>query len=339
MTLGYFRCLTADKKTLARTEPALAKSRPFRVIRSAFVRIFTGMALFAATCAVSTASFSAAVSDNAKPIRVVITSLPPYVSLASNGHLEGIDGTLFDRAAYQLGLKYTVTVTNWDGMLAAVQSGRADLAVSDVAWTNARAKTGLFTDPSYYLPELIAERNGINVHTVSQLSGHSVGAINGQSYVDPLNSIPGVHLRLYPDTVSLLSDLSAGRIDVAFMDPLVMVYQKKVRPDLHYEVVPLTPPTMSEVAAHPKWALFGPQMIGWYSRPGDKLLVRELDTVIHQFWEKAVNAEVIKSVGVTDVTPFLDPGPDWLKTYEQQRRGVDRPTDWVPPSAEGPIAK
>ncbi|WP_031409531.1 ABC transporter substrate-binding protein [Thiomonas sp. FB-Cd] len=276
---------------------------------------------------------------SAEPLHVVITSLPPYVTEAPNGHLEGIDGSLFDRAAQKLGIKYRVTVTNWDGMLAAVQSGRADVAVSDVAWTPARAKTGLFTDPSYYLPQLIAERKGVDVHDVAQLSGHVVGAINGQSYVDPLNRLGDVQLRLYPDTVALLSDLSAGRIDVAFMDPLVMVYQKKVRPSLHYKVVPLAAPTMSQIAAHPNWALFGPQMIGWYVRPGDEALVVKLDGMIHKFWRNGTNAKVIKAAGVNDATPFLAPGANWLVSYEKQRRGVDRPADWVAPSSEGMPAK
>ena len=320
-----------DSNGLECIEPPSARLRAFRGARFAFARILAGLALIAAANGACVTS-SAAADGSAATLRVVITSLPPYVTKAADGHLEGIDGKLFDQATHQLGMKYSVTVTNWDGMLAAVQSGRADVAVSDVAWTTARAKTGLFTDPSYYLPELIAVRSGLDIHTVDQLSAHSVGAINGQSYVDPLNSVPGVQLRLYPDTVSLLSDLSAGRIDVAFMDPLVMVYQKKVRPDLKYNVMPLNPPTTAQVAANPKWALFGPQMIGWYARPGSQALVDKLNGAIHQFWKKGYNAEVIKSVGVTDAKPFLAPGTEWLKAYEKQRRGVDRPADWVPPS-------
>ncbi|OBR46293.1 hypothetical protein A6456_29655 [Paraburkholderia tropica] len=282
---------------------------------------------------------SAADAATSEPLRVVITDLPPYVHKTANGQLDGIDGKLFDQVAHNLGVKYTVTVTNWDGMLAAVQSGRADLAVSDVAWTDARAKTGLFSDPAYYLPQLIAERDGVNIRSVSDLAGHSVGVINGQSYVDPLNNVPGVKMRLYPDTVTLLSDIASGRLDVAFMDPLVMVYQKKVRPDLHFNVVPLAPPSMSEVAAHPKWAVLGPQMIGWYVRPGAQQLVDKLNSEIHKAWAQGNNAQQIKAVGVNDVTPFLNPGAEWLQTYEKQRRGVDRPADWTPPSSDTAVAK
>ncbi|WP_118182120.1 substrate-binding periplasmic protein [Paraburkholderia phosphatilytica] len=307
-------------------------------IRSFFSKFAAGVTLcLAAIGAIGTAH--AADVDPGTPLKVVITDLPPYVHKNSNGQLDGIDGKLFDQAARQLGFKYTVTVTNWDGMLAAVQSGRADLAVSDVAWTDARAKTGLFSDPAYYLPQLIAERDGVNIHTVGDLSGHSVGVINGQSYVDALTNVEGVKMRLYPDTVALLSDIAAGRIDVAFMDPLVMVYQKKVRPDLHFNVVPLTAPTMGDVAAHPKWALFGPQMIGWYVRPGAQQLVDKLNGEIHQAWAQGNNAAQIKAVGVTDVTPFLSPGAEWLQTYEKQRRGVDRPADWTPPSSDSAVAK
>ncbi|MEX4004425.1 substrate-binding periplasmic protein [Paraburkholderia sp. EG285A] len=284
-------------------------------------------------------SASAADFDAGTPLRVVITDLPPYVHKDASGHLEGIDGKLFDQAAHQLGYKYTVTVTNWDGMLAAVQSGRADLAVADIAWTEARAKTGLFSDPAYYLPQLIAVRDGVTIHGVGDLPGHSVGVINGQSYVDALNNVPDVKMRLYPDTVALLSDVAAGRVDVAFMDPLVMVYQKKVRPDLHFNVVPLAAPSMADVAAHPKWAVFGPQMVGWYFRPGAQQLVDKVNAEVLKAWAQGTNTEKIKAVGVTDASPFLNPGPEWLKTYEKQRRGVDRPADWTPPSGDTAVAK
>ncbi len=323
--------------------PATHKRQPlvtqFRHLAlTALAQAATACTLAAAAVGFSTAVAAPAPINSAEPLKVVITSLPPYVTLGKDGHLEGIDGQLFDKAAKQLGYKYKVTVTNWDGMLAAVQSGRADLAVSDVAWTPARAGTGLFTDPSYYLPELISVRNGVSIGTVEQLPGHTIGAINGQSYVDALNSVKGVNLRLYPDTVALLSDISAGRIDAAFMDPLVMVYQKKVRPDLHFNVVPLAPPTMAQVAEHPKWALLGPQMIGWYVRPGGEKLVDQLNGVIHQFWKDGTNAAMIKAEGVSETAPFLNPGPEWLGSYVKQRVGVDRPNGWTAPSA-GPVAK
>ncbi|CAM5196319.1 hypothetical protein CDEF62S_05574 [Castellaniella defragrans] len=314
------------------------RTRLHRLARTTLMQAAAGCALAVAAAGLSTASAAPAPISKANPLKVVITSLPPYVTLGKDGHLEGIDGKLFDKAAKQLGYKYTVTVTNWDGMLAAVQSGRADLAVSDVAWTPARAGTGLFTDPSYYLPELISVAKDVHISTVEQLVGHKVGAINGQSYVDPLNNVKGVTLRLYPDTVALLSDISAGRIDAAFMDPLVMVYQKKVRPDLHFNVVPLTPPTMAQVEQHPKWALFGPQMIGWYVRPGGESLVDQLNGVIHESWKNGTNAAMIKAQGVTDVAPFLNPGPEWLASYAKQRIGVDRKAGWKAPSA-GPVAK
>ncbi|WP_322093906.1 substrate-binding periplasmic protein [Paraburkholderia bannensis] len=308
-----------------------------QVTRSVFVKIASGVALCLATLGV-TATANAADVDAATTLRVVITDLPPYVHKDANGQLAGIDGKLFDQAAHQLGYKYTVTVTNWDGMLAAVQSGRADLAVSDVAWTDARAKTGLFTDPAYYLPQLIAVRDGVSIHGVSDLTGHSVGVINGQSYVDAVNNVPGAKLRLYPDTVALLSDIAAGRLDIAFMDPLVMVYQKKVRPDLHFNVVPLPAPSMADVSVHPKWAVFGPQMIGWYVRPGAQQLVDKLNVEIRKAWATGANTANIKAVGVTDVTPFLSPGAEWIKTYEKQRRGVDRSADWTPPSGDSAVA-
>lgn len=272
--------------------------------------------------------------SSVEPVEVVITSLPPYVTKGDDGQLEGIDGGLFDAAAEELGFEYNVTVTDWNGMLAAVQSGRADIAVSDVAWTPAREETGLFTDPAYYLPNLIGQTPGLDIHTVEDLVGHSVGAINGQSYVDGLDGVDGVDLRLYPDSAALLADLSANRIDAAIMDPLVMVYQKQVRPDLNYEVVPLAPPTMDQVSEHPKWAVFGTQMIGWYAKPGSEAFVDQLNGVISEYWKQGKNASRIKDAGVDQVAPFLNPGTDWLNVYEEQRQGLDRPGDWVAPYSE-----
>ena len=306
----------------------------FRMRATALTSLLVLLATSACAGNASSTETDAGQSSSLEPVEVVITSLPPYVTKGDDGRLEGLDGGLFDDAAKQLGFEYNVTVTDWNGMLAAVQSGRADLAVSDVAWTPAREETGLFTDPAYYLPNMIGQTSGLDVQTVDDLVGHSVGAINGQSYVDGLDGVDGVDLRLYPDSAALLADLSASRIDAAIMDPLVMVYQKQVRPDLNYEVAPLAPPTMDQVSKHPKWTVFGPQMIGWYAKPGSEAFVDQLNGVIQEYWTQGSNASRIKDAGVDQVAPFLNPGTDWLSVYEEQRQGVDRPDKWAAPYSD-----
>ncbi len=77
----------------------------------------------------------------------------PYTAI-DNGKLVGLDSDILEAVAQKLGLKLEPKITDFTGMLASVQARRVDISIGGIAWSAARQKVGLFTDPPYYSPRL-----------------------------------------------------------------------------------------------------------------------------------------------------------------------------------------
>src|SRR6516164_1168856 len=111
-------------------------------------------------------------------LQVAIEPYMPYTAL-KDGKLQGLDSDILAAVASKLGLKMEVSVTDFPGMLAAVQSQRADITIGGIAWSDARRKVGLFTDPPYYSPPAMAVHGAADYPDVASLEGKSLGTVTG----------------------------------------------------------------------------------------------------------------------------------------------------------------
>jgi len=264
-----------------------------------------------------------------KPGQVTVaisTGNMPYNGL-KDGKLTGLDGELFDRAATDLGLKVVPVEIDFTGLLAGVQSRRYDIGIGDVAWRKARADKGLFTDPPFYSPAVAAEKPGLHATTIASLSGLNLGTQDSFFFIDGLKKIPNGHLHLYPSQQALFADLDVGRIDAAFLDPLGMVQAHKLAPNLKFDEVTFNPPSAAELAATPEYGVFLPFMDGWYLNSQEQKFADALNKEIRKFYSSGYEAARVKAWGGNPAV-MLKPDP----SFAGDRRGVDRPTDWTPPS-------
>lgn len=264
--------------------------------------------------------------SGARTVKVAITPTMPYIGV-EKGRLVGLDGDLFTKAAEKLGLKVQPNVVNFAGLLAGVQSHRYDIGIGDIFWGAPRAKAGLFTDPPYYSPVVLAERPGLNITTIAGLRGRRLGTGQGFVYIPALKKVPGATVRTYPTYQDVLQDLNAGRIDVAFLDPLTVTYTKQKDPALKYDTVGLKPPTAEELTARPEYSAFMPLMTGWYLNRGEKDLERRLTEIIRGFYDSGLAAELVRKYG-GDPATMLKPIP----VFAGQRHAADRPRDWTAPA-------
>jgi ABC-type amino acid transport substrate-binding protein len=257
----------------------------------------------------------------------ISTDNMPYNGL-KNGKLTGLDGELFAKAAADLGLTVHPVEIDFTGLLAGVQSRRYDIGIGDVAWRKPRADKGLFADPPFYSPAVAAEKPGLQANTIASLSGLQLGTQDSFFFIDGLKKIPNAHLHLYPSQQTLFADLDAGRIDVAFLDPLGMVQAHKLAPNLKFDEVTFTPPTAAQLAATPEYGVFLPFMDGWYLNSHEQKFEDALNQEIHKFYANGYEAKEIKAWG-GNPSVMLNPDP----SFTTDRRAVDRPSDWNPPSA------
>jgi polar amino acid transport system substrate-binding protein len=259
-------------------------------------------------------------------IKVAVQPYAPYTSV-QGGKIVGLDGDILTYVAKKLGLQIKPQVTDFAGMLAGVQSHRVDVTIGGVAWSADRQKQGLFTDPPYYSPPAMAVRSGKSYKTVDDLKGLSLGTVEGYVWVKSIQSVPGAELHAYPDATGVLDDLGAGRVDVGFLDPLIIIAAQQQRPELKISTQYLTPPTAAEVKAKPAYAYFQPYQTGFYLPKQATKLEKAVSAQIDAMYENGEMAKLVEKYG-GDPEQFLKPSAD----VATARRGVDRPKDWTPPS-------
>ncbi|MEU6251537.1 transporter substrate-binding domain-containing protein [Streptomyces sp. NPDC047043] len=259
-------------------------------------------------------------------IKVAVEPYAPYTSV-QGGKIVGLDGDILAYVAKKLGLQVKPQVTDFAGMLAGVQSRRVDITIGGVAWSADRQKQGLFTDPPYYSPPAMAVRSGKTYKTVGDLKGLNLGTVEGYVWVKSIQSVPGAKLHAYPDATGVFDDLGAGRVDVGFLDPLIIIAAQKQRPELKIRTEYLTPPSAAEVKAKPAYQYFQQYQTGFYLPKQATKLEKAISAQIDAMYTNGEMTKLVKKYG-GDPEQFLKPAAD----VATARRGVDRPGNWTPPS-------
>ncbi|MGP4047310.1 substrate-binding periplasmic protein [Streptomyces sp. 2A115] len=259
-------------------------------------------------------------------IKVAVQPYAPYTSVQGD-KIVGLDGDILNYAAEKLGLEVKPQVTDFAGMLAGVQSNRVDITIGGVAWSADRQKQGLFTDPPYYSPPAMAVRSGKTYKTVDDLKGLELGTVEGYVWVKSIQAVPDAKLHAYPDANGVFDDLGAGRVDVGFLDPLIIIAAQKERPDLKIDTQYMTPPTAEQVKAKPDYQYFQPYQTGFYLPKKATKLEKAISAQIDAMYANGEMEKLVKKWG-GDPEQFLKPSAD----VAAARQGVDRPQDWTPPS-------
>lgn len=259
-------------------------------------------------------------------LKVAVQSYMPYTAVRG-GKLVGLDGEIIEAAAKKLGLEVQPQLTDFNGMLGGVQSHRVDISVGGVAWSAERQKQGLFTDPPYYSPPAMGVHSGKKYATVDDLQGGHLGTVTGYVWVKSIKAIPGAKLGAYPNANGVFDDLGSGRLDVGFLDPLIIINQQKARPDLKIDTQYLTPPSDAQVKQHPEYEFLRPYMTSFYVPKQAPKLEAAVSDQIRKMYANGEMAALIKKWG-GDPKQFLEPSP-WMA---KMREGVDRPDGWKPPA-------
>ncbi len=296
-------------------------------------RLFAATAalcLVVAGCSSSSSSGGKSKYDTKKDgvVQVAITPVLPYIGLKGD-QLTGLNGDIFTEIAKRLGLRIKPVMGDFPALLSNVQTRRVDIGVANIVWTAQRAKSARMTDPVYYSPTMLAERNGLNLTTVASLQGHKLGTSSNAAYLPGLKAIPHASVDLFSTPEDLLSALDSGRIDVAAIDPLTPSYAKQKNPGLNFHAVALQPPTADEVQQTPDLVALQPVMLCYYVASKDKALEAAINKVIPQLQQSGFMASVIQKWGGNPDT-MLKPDPATMDRFANLRAKADRAADWRP---------
>jgi polar amino acid transport system substrate-binding protein len=115
---------------------------------------------------------------------IIITSadFPPFSSRSSSdpNQIVGFEPDMMKTIMGHLGWKYSWTTADFNGLIPAVQSGRADMVVSDVYDTSARRKVVDFIDYlKTALSLMVTSSNASKVHGFMDVCGRPLGILTG----------------------------------------------------------------------------------------------------------------------------------------------------------------
>lgn len=160
---------------------------------------------------------------------------PPF-EFMEGGRIVGFDVDLGNEIARELGVSARWENIAWDGIFAALQTGKFDLVISDVVITERRKKELAFSRPYFLSGQTIVRRRGDDrLRSFRDLPGKLVTVqqeTTGQYAVEKLG-LPRERIRKFETMQDALLEVANGRGDAAVGDlPAVREMIRKGFPEL-----------------------------------------------------------------------------------------------------------
>ena len=131
---------------------------------------------------------------------------------------------------------------------------------------------------------------------MEDLEGLALGTVRAMSGSSRSRPIPGAKLHAYPDGSGVFNDLGAGRIDVGFLDPLLIIAAQKQRPDMGIRRNTSRRRLRSEVKEHPAYQYFQPYMTSFYLPKEEPKLEQAMSEEIRKMYENGEMAAADQEV-------------------------------------------
>ena len=93
--------------------------------------------------------------EQGTPLKVGITASREPMCFVSNGQITGLDIELIERIAYELGYRVEYYDMNFSGLIAAIESGRVDIVISNFSVTPERLMRVNFSESYFVNPQVL----------------------------------------------------------------------------------------------------------------------------------------------------------------------------------------
>lgn len=147
---------------------------------------------------------------------------PPFSFQDERGQLSGFEVEFAQALAKEMGVRAVLQPTKWDGILAALESGRLDVVINQVTITDERRQKYDFSIP-YTVSgiQALVRKGEPGFQHPADLAGKRVGVGLGTNYEQWLReNVPDAVVRTYDDDPTKYQDLRVGRIDAILIDRL-----------------------------------------------------------------------------------------------------------------------
>lgn len=137
------------------------------------------------------------------------------------GEMVGFDMDILREIADRAGFELDLRTMDFNGIIPAVQTGNADLAIAGITITDEREKIVDFSDPYYDSGlRILVPANNDSVDEISDLEGMSIGTKIGSTSYDFLQENLGdsADIKPYPGSADMYMALMGGSVDAVFYD-------------------------------------------------------------------------------------------------------------------------
>lgn len=185
---------------------------------------------------------------------VTSADYPPYEfrDTASGNEIIGFDVDIANYIAQELGFELEITDTDFNGIIPALQSGRADFAMAGMTPTPERKKNVDFSEIYYEAKNTIVAIEGSNLTKPEDLAGKTVGVQLGSTQEEAAKTmteeVEGMQTKSLNKTSEIIQEVKAGRVDAAIIEDTIAKGFVAANPDLEFETIPSTEEAGSAIA-------------------------------------------------------------------------------------------
>ena len=180
-------------------------------------------------------------STNQKVVMVTSADYPPYEfrdTASGNNEIIGFDVDIAKYITKELGLELSITDTDFNGIIPALQSKRADFAMAGMTPTAERKKNVDFSNLYYDAKNTIVSLKGSNLKTPADLSGKEVGVQLGSTQETAAKEFKNVKLKSLNKTSEIIQEVKAKRIEAAIIEDTIAKGFIANNPDLEFTTIP-----------------------------------------------------------------------------------------------------
>jgi polar amino acid transport system substrate-binding protein len=172
-------------------------------------------------------------------IRIAIDlGVPPYGMTDDKMQPSGSDVETAKALAKDWGLEFELVPTTGATRIPSLQTGKADLVISTLSITPERAKVIDFSKGYAVLRTVIAAPKSVNVKSMAELDGKTVGTVRGTTHDTQLTKEgpKGMKLVRYEDDATEAQAFLSGQVDIFSTAELLVAPIDKKNPARQVEV-------------------------------------------------------------------------------------------------------
>lgn len=171
---------------------------------------------------------------------------PPYTYHDDDGTLTGFDVDVAKAIANKLGVEADFTESDWDSLLAGIDSGRLDTVINAVSITDEREEKYDFAGPYFYITQqIVVAKDNDDIVDMASLDGKKMANTATTAYLDLLEDA-GVSLVQISTADEAVSLISSGRADFTTFNSVVFNEYLKQHPDANLKVAFVIPDVQDE---------------------------------------------------------------------------------------------